>query len=291
MFRSFTQSRGKCSVYMTPGDRQRFVVVDAFTDRPFAGNPAAVCVMDGPAEEAWMKAVAAEMNLSETAFLHPEGTSGPEGAITWRLRWLTPLVEVDLCGHATLASAHVLWETGRLAAGAEARFLSRSGPLGARLQDGRIVLDFPTQVATPVASPDGLAKALGAAPVSVARGRTDLLVELESAAVVRDLHPDLTALSSFDARGVIVTAAGDRSGIDCVSRFFAPRVGIPEDPVTGSAHTLLGPFWAERLRKQQLVAYQASVRGGTLYLNLRGDRIDLGGHAVTVSAGEILGPG
>jgi predicted PhzF superfamily epimerase YddE/YHI9 len=146
-------------------------------------------------------------------------------------------------------------------------------------------------VATPVASPDGLAKALGATPVSVARGRTDLLVELESAAVVRDLHPDLTALSSFDARGVIVTAAGDRSGIDCVSRFFAPRVGIPEDPVTGSAHTLLGPFWGERLRKQQLVAYQASVRGGTLYLNLRGDRMDMGGHAVTVSAGEILGPG
>ena len=273
---------------MTRGSRQKFVVVDAFTDRPFAGNPAAVCVMDGPADEAWMKAVAREMNLSETAFLHPEGGGASGGR--WRLRWLTPTVEVDLCGHATLASAHVLWETGRLAADAEARFLSRSGPLGARRKDGRIVLDFPTQAPDPVAPPDGLARALGAAPVSVARGRTDLMVELASAAAVRELQPDLAALGSLDARGVIVTAAGDQAGIDLVSRFFGPRVGIPEDPVTGSAHTLLGPFWAARLGKQRLVAYQASARGGTLYLQVRGDRIDLGGHAVTVSVGEILGP-
>jgi PhzF family phenazine biosynthesis protein len=270
---------------MTRGSRQKFVVVDAFTDRPFAGNPAAVCVMEGPADEAWMKAVAREMNLSETAFLHPEG----EGA--WRLRWLTPLVEVDLCGHATLASAHVLWETGRLAAGAHARFLSRSGPLGASQQDGRIVLDFPTQAPEPAAPLAGLAQSLGADPVSVARGRSDTLAELASAAIVRDLRPDMNALARLDTRGVVVTAPGDRPGIDFVSRFFGPRVGIPEDPVTGAAHTLLGPFWGARLGKQQLVGYQASARGGTVYLQLRGDRIDLGGHAVTVSEGEILGPG
>ena len=267
---------------MTRGSGQKFVVVDAFTDRPFAGNPAAVCVMDAPADEAWMKAVAREMNLSETAFLHPEG----EG---WRLRWLTPLVEVDLCGHATLASAHVLWESGRLAAGTDARFLSRSGPLGARRQDGRIVLDFPTQSPVAGAAPAGLAQALGADPVSVARGRTDTLAELASAAMVRDLRPDMTALAGLDTRCVMVTAPGDQPGIDFVSRFFGPRVGIPEDPVTGAAHTLLGPFWGARLGTQRLVGYQASARGGTVYLQLRGDRIDLGGHAVTVSEGEILG--
>jgi predicted PhzF superfamily epimerase YddE/YHI9 len=302
---------------MTHGGRQKFVVVDAFTDRPFAGNPAAVCVMDGPADEDWMKAVAREMNLSETAFLHPEGDGTSD--VSWRLRWLTPLVEVDLCGHATLASAHVLWETGRLAAGAVARFLSRSGPLGARRQDGSsliawggggfpaaapsrevrnparvpplVILDFPTQTPVPAAPPPGLAQALGAAPVSVARGRTDTLVELASAATVRDLRPDMTALAALDTRCVMVTAPGDRPGIDFVSRFFGPRVGIPEDPVTGAAHTLLGPFWGARLGKQQLVGYQASARGGTVYLQLRGDRIDLGGYSVTVSQGDILGPG
>ncbi len=270
---------------MTRKSLQKFVVVDAFTDRPFAGNPAAVCVMEGPADEAWMKAVAREMNLSETAFLYPEGEQ------TWRLRWLTPQVEVDLCGHATLASAHVLWQTGRLAPEADARFLSRSGPLGARRQDGRIVLDFPAQTPMPGAPLPGLAQALGATPVSVARGRTDTLVELASAAEVRELKPDMTAIAALDTRCVMVTAPGDLPGIDFVSRFFGPRVGIPEDPVTGAAHTLLGPFWAARLGKQQLVGYQASARGGTVYLQLRGDRLDLGGHAVTISEGEILGPG
>jgi predicted PhzF superfamily epimerase YddE/YHI9 len=293
---------------MTLKSFQKFVVVDAFTDRPFAGNPAAVCVMESPADEAWMRAVAREMNLSETAFLYPEG----EGR--WRLRWLTPQVEVDLCGHATLASAHVLWQTGRLAPEADARFLSRSGPLGARRQDGPIawggggfpaaapsrevrnplrvppliVLDFPAQTPMPGAPLPGLAQALGATPVSVARGRTDTLVELASAAEVRELKPDMAAIAALDTRCVMVTAPGDLPGIDFVSRFFGPRVGIPEDPVTGAAHTLLGPFWGARLGNQQLVGYQASARGGTVYIQLRGDRVDLGGHAVTISEGEIL---
>jgi PhzF family phenazine biosynthesis protein len=275
---------------MTRKSLQKFVVVDAFTDRPFAGNPAAVCVMDGPADEAWMKAVAREMNLSETAFLHPEGAPGPDRAITWRLRWLTPQVEVDLCGHATLASSHVLWQTGRLAPEAEARFVSRSGPLRARRQDGRIVLDFPSRAVAPSAPLPGLEQALGVPVRGLHRGGADLLIELDSAQTVRGLRPDQGALAALDVRGFIVTAAGDQPGVDFVSRFFGPRVGIPEDPVTGAAHTYLGPFWGARLGKQHLVGYQASARGGTVHIQLRGERVDLGGHAVTVSEGEILGP-
>jgi predicted PhzF superfamily epimerase YddE/YHI9 len=264
------------------GGMQRFVVVDAFTERAFAGNPAAVVVLEGPADEGWMKAVAREMNLAETAFLFPEA----EG---WRLRWLTPTVEIELCGHATLASAHVLWESGRADGDEPLRFFTLSGELGAGRRGSRIVLDFPARPMAACPPPPGLEAALGAPARWVGRRERDYLVELESAKVVRELQPDLGALERL-ARTVIVTAAGDEAGIDFVSRFFAPGVGVPEDPVTGSAHCALGPFWGERLGRTELTGYQASARGGTVYLTLRGDRLDLGGHAVTVSRGEILGP-
>jgi predicted PhzF superfamily epimerase YddE/YHI9 len=262
---------------------QRFLVVDAFTDRPFAGNPAAVCVMETAADEDWMRAVAREMNLSETAFLHPE-------ADAWRLRWLTPEIEVDLCGHATLASAHVLWETRQLPPGTPARFLTRSGQLGARRDGDWIVLDLPAR--TVVESPplDGLEAALGAGARWLGRFQNDYVVELDSAATVRALRPDMGALARLPLRGVMVTAAGDQPEVDFVSRFFGPGYGIPEDPVTGSAHCTLGPLWARRLGKPTLNAHQASRRGGLLRVAIEGDRVALSGKAVTVSRGEIVGP-
>ena len=260
---------------------QPFVVVDAFTERPFAGNPAAVCILEPPADEAWMRNVAREMNLSETAFLHPEADG-------YRLRWLTPAVEVDLCGHATLASAHVLWESGRLAAGAQARFHTRSGLLTALQRGGMIELDFPAKPSQPCEAPAGLAAALGADPVLVGRNQFDYLVELASEELVRGLAPDHGALAALPVRGVIVTAAARTSPFDFVSRFFAPGSGVAEDPVTGSAHCALAPFWGARLGKTALSAHQASARGGIVQVTLRGDRVLLGGHAVTVSRGEIL---
>ncbi|HEX5726747.1 MAG TPA: PhzF family phenazine biosynthesis protein, partial [Longimicrobiaceae bacterium] len=220
---------------------QPIVQVDAFTDRPFAGNPAGVCVLDAPADERWMQAVAAEMNVSETAFLHPE-----EGG--WRLRWFAPQVEIDLCGHATLASAHVLWQEGRLGAGEEARFHTRSGVLTCRRrEDGWIEMDFPATPPQPDPGPPGLGEALGAAPVQVGKSRFDYLVEVGSEAEVRALAPDLAALRALRTRGVIVTARAETDGFDFVSRFFAPGVGIDEDPVTGSAHCTLAPYWADKL--------------------------------------------
>ncbi|MFQ5984320.1 MAG: PhzF family phenazine biosynthesis protein [Alphaproteobacteria bacterium] len=255
--------------------------IDAFTDEPFAGNPAAVCVLASPAEPAWMQAVAREMNLSETAFLNPEG----EG---YRLRWFTPLVEVDLCGHATLASAHLLWELGLIEARAEARFLTRSGLLTARREGAWIVLGFPALPAEPAHPPEGLAETLGARPVFVGRSRFDLLVELESEAAIRGLTPDVPRLATVSDRGVIVTARAERPGYDIVSRYFAPAAGVSEDPVTGSAHCVLAPFWCARLGRRELSAFQASPRGGSLRLALDGDRVRLGGQAVTVLKGELL---
>ena len=279
---------------------QAIIVVDAFTARPFAGNPAAVCVLPGPADEGWMRAVAREMNLSETAFLHAEQDG-------YRLRWLTPTVEAKLCGHATLASAHVLWATGRAAPGAELRFYTLSGrltarqapgepgvagaaPSGGQGNDGWIVLDFPARPTTAVAPPPGLVEALGARPLAVERNELDYLVQLESEAVVRGLAPDLRAIAALPVRGVMVTATADAAPYDFVSRFFGPAVGVPEDPVTGSAHCALGPFWGQRLGKGELLAYQASARGGTVRVSLRGERVELAGQAVIVTRGEILGP-
>jgi PhzF family phenazine biosynthesis protein len=256
-------------------------VVDAFTDRPFGGNPAAVCPLDRKADEDWMRLVAAEMNLSETAFLMPEADG-------YRLRWLTPTVEVDLCGHATLASAHILWETGRLAANVPAVFHTRSGRLTATRNGEQIVLDFPAVPVDPCDPPAGLTDALGATPRLVARNRMDVLVELESDAAVRGLRPDFAKLASVPVRGVIVTASSADPAYDFVSRFFAPASGVPEDPVTGSAHCALGPFWGKRLKKTDLVGRQISKRGGVVRVGLRGDRVHLAGRAVTVLRGELL---
>lgn len=260
---------------------QAFTQVDAFATRPFRGNPAAVCVLPGPRDPEWMQLVAREMNLAETAFL----VERPDG---YDLRWFTPGIEVDLCGHATLAGAHVLWEEQRLAPGDTARFHTRSGLLTASRRDGLIWLDFPATPAVPTDPPAQLAQTLGATPRWVGRSPFDWLVELESDAVVRGLDPELSRLARIDARGVIVTARAEDGQHDFVSRFFAPAAGVPEDPVTGSAHCALAPFWAERLGRTELSGYQASERGGTVQTRLVGDRVLLGGSAVTVIRGEVL---
>ena len=259
----------------------RLLQVDAFTDQPFRGNPAAVCLLDRRVDDDWMQAVAAEMNLSETAFV----TLGSgNGALP--LRWFTPATEVDLCGHATLASAHALWGEGEVPAGAEIRFATRSGVLTARDEGGEIQLDFPATPPTPAEPPDGLEEALGARARRVGRSRFDYLVELGSEREVRELEPNFWKLRSVATRGVIVTAAA-APPYDFVSRFFAVAVGIDEDPVTGSAHCCLSPYWTERLGRTDLVGFQASRRGGVVRTRLDGDRVILGGRAVTVFRGEL----
>lgn len=260
---------------------RQIIQVDAFAAVPFAGNPAAVCVMEGPGEERWMQAVAREMNLSETAFLHRDGD-------VWRLRWFTPAMEVELCGHATLASAHVLWETERLARDEVARFHTLSGELLARLDGAWIEMDFPAEPPVPVDAPAGLLEALGAGAIAVARNRFDYLVEVESAGVVRGIDPDISGLRRVETRGVIVTSRADDGDHDFVSRFFAPGSGVDEDPVTGSAHCCLAPYWAERLGKVEMTGYQASARGGTVGVRLNGNRVMLRGRAVTVLRGELV---
>jgi PhzF family phenazine biosynthesis protein len=260
--------------------------VDAFADHPFGGNPAAVCLLDGPREDVFLAAVAREMNLSETAFLLPAGDA-------WSLRWFTPAVEVDLCGHATLASAHVLWTTGRAAPSEPLRFATKSGELVAtRRSDAWMALDFPALPPTELASaPAGLVAALGAEPRWLGRSRFDVLVEVTDEATVLAITPDFARLLEVEARGVIVTARASRPGVDFVSRFFAPRAGVPEDPVTGSAHSVLTPFWSERLGRTELVGRQVSARGGTVRVTDRGDRVELAGQAWTVAAGRWVAGG
>lgn len=268
--------------------------VDAFTREPFGGNPAAVCLLDAPRDAAWMQAVAAEMNLSETAFLVPEKDG-------YRLRWFTPAIEVPLCGHATLASAHTLWETGTVSADRkEIRFYSKSGLLTATREAtsgngaGRIVLDFPRLATEPTELPAEAAEAIPARPVNVARvignGKETpiLLLELESAEAVRTLRPNLSGLRRPDAVGIMVTARSDSSEHDFVSRCFFPAAGIDEDPATGSAHCSLAPYWQDRLGKDQMVAYQASARGAVIGTQIAGDRVRLLGHAVTVLSGTLI---
>lgn len=260
---------------------QSLVQVDAFTSKPFAGNPAAVCVMDEPRDERWMQNVAQEMNLSETAFLHAEKDG-------YRLRWFTPTVEVALCGHATVASAHVLYETGKLARNQQARFHTKSGLLTADEEDGWIKLDFPSKEPGPAEPPPHLDKALGNVKTKyVGKNVFDYIVEVESEEVVRSMKPNFTLLELVEARGVIVTARADDSNFDFVSRFFAPASGVPEDPVTGSAHCCLTPYWAAKLNKNEMIGYQASARGGVVKVALRGDRVWLYGQAVTVLRGEL----
>ena len=254
--------------------------VDAFTNKPFAGNPAAVCILAEAPPELWMRNVAREMNLSETAFLVPFDCG-------YNLRWFTPAVEVDLCGHATLASAHVLWEDGHLAADAEARFHTRSGLLLAKRSGEWIEMDMPATVEQAAEPPADLAAALGLTPVYVGRNKFDYLVEVESADALRRAQPDHSTLRKLPVRGVIVTARSDTPEYDFISRCFAPGSGVDEDPVTGSAHCCLGPYWGKRLGKAEFMAYQASARGGVVRVRCAGDRVHLGGQAVTVLRGEL----
>jgi predicted PhzF superfamily epimerase YddE/YHI9 len=256
--------------------------IDAFTSEPFAGNPAAVCFLDRERDAAWMQAVGAEMNLSETAFLLPLGDA-------WSLRWFTPSVEVALCGHATLASAHALWETGRLAADAPARFETLSGSLFASRVGDVIELDFPEKVVESAEAPPGLLEELGVErALGVYRNEFDFMVEVADEAAVVALAPKHIGLGELPARGVIVTAPATRDDADFVSRFFAPGSGVDEDPVTGSSHCALAPFWSARFGRTELTGYQASRRGGLVHTRLEGDRVILGGHAVTVMRGELV---
>lgn len=260
--------------------------VDAFTARPFAGNPAAVCLLQREASEAWMQHVAAEMNLSETAFVRPLG----EG---FELRWFTPAAEVELCGHATLATAHLLWERNVRPTSKPLAFHTRhSGVLICRRgDDGWITMDFPLDEPEEAAPPAGLLEALrveSGKVTATARCRYDWLVEVAGAEVVRDLQPDFVRLAQFDMRGAVVTARADDAEHDFVSRFFAPRLRIHEDPVTGSIHCALAPWWSARLHKATLRAHQTSPRGGELRVAVRGDRVELAGQAVTIAAGEVL---
>src|SRR3954465_302538 len=259
----------------------RLLQIDAFTDEPFKGNPAAVCLLEQQKSSEWMQHLAQEMNLSETAFLRQQDDG-------FDLRWFTPALEVDLCGHATLASAHVLWEEGQLPASDTARFHTRSGLLSASRRDGMIWLDFPATPSRAVDVPPDLRDGIPAPTLYVGRTPFDYLAELESEAGFRFVEPNLGALARLGSRGVIVTARSDNPAFDFVSRFFAPGSGIAEDPVTGSAHCALGPFWAERLGKKNLTGHTAPSRGGTVRVHLEGERAHLGGHAVTVLRGELL---
>lgn len=255
--------------------------VDSFTDRKYRGNPAAVCILSEPAGEGWMQDVAREMNLSETAFLVERGDG-------YDLRWFTPSVEVALCGHATLASAHVLWEEGRLKPEAQARFNTKSGLLTAIRCGGWVEMDFPAVYEKAAEAPPELIQALGVEPQYVGRNKFDYLVEAASEEVVRSLNPNHAMLREIPVRGVMVTSRASTPGFDFVSRFFAPGSGIDEDPVTGSAHCCLAPYWAKKMGKSELVAWQASPRGGMVRVRCEGDRVKLAGQAVTVLRGELL---
>ncbi len=270
----------------------RIRIVDAFTDRPFAGNPAGVLILDGdafPAED-WMQRVAAEVNLSETAFLHR--VTAPDA--DWALRWFTPEVEVALCGHATLGTTHVLHRSNLIEAGGPVRFSTKSGILTAEVDaEGLITLDFPASPLSPRDADPALVAALGLSATTchwTGPNTDDLLFEAADEKTVRGLTPDLGVVGRLTSRGVIVTARAEdpAAGYDFVSRFFGPAVGVDEDPVTGSAHTALTPYWCERLGRTELTGYQASSRGGLVRVALRGDRVRLSGHAVTTIDGELL---
>lgn len=258
--------------------------IDAFADRPYSGNPAAVCLLEDERDRRWMQAVAAEMNLSETAFVRPQGDG-------FDLRWFTPAVEVDLCGHATLAAAHALWSEGRAPADSPISFHTRSGILWAVRQRELVELDFPATGPGPSGLTAGqiadLGDALGVEPEHVAESVFDLLVVVGSENLVRGVTPDLPRLSELASRGVIVTSPSDDPRFDFVSRFFAPGVGVDEDPVTGSAHCCLGPYWSQRLGKTEMTAFQASSRGGVVNVRVAGERVKLGGSAVTILKGEL----
>lgn len=256
--------------------------VDAFAERPFSGNPAGVCILEQAAAERWMQDVAAEMNVAETAFVVPRSEGG------YDLRWFTPTVEVALCGHATLASAHVLWEERVLPSNERARFHTKSGVLTAWRQGDSIRMDFPNEAVAERAAPPALQAGVGAPLTFAGKNRMDWLVEVADEAAVRAMRPDLARIAELDVRGVIVTARASSTGHDFVSRFFAPGAGVNEDPVTGSAHCALAPYWARKLGKTDLRGYQASARGGSVSCEVIGDRVVLGGRAVTVLKAKLL---
>jgi PhzF family phenazine biosynthesis protein len=255
-------------------------LVDAFTSRAFGGNPAAVCVLPAAADDAWMRLVARELAMPATAFLYPNGDG-------YRLRWFTATSELELCGHGTLASAHVLWDSGRLPLDRPAAFETRGGTLGARRHGEWIELNFPATPAVESAAPAGLVDTLGVTPTWIGRSRLDYIVEVADERLVRELQPDFVRLRDVQTRGVIVTSRSASPDRDFVSRFFAPSTGLNEDSVTGSAHCCLGPYWTARLGRTSLVAHQISPRGGVLKVAVDGDRVRLEGQAVTVMRGEI----
>jgi PhzF family phenazine biosynthesis protein len=254
--------------------------VDSFTDNIFSGNPAGVCILESERSAEWMQNVAMELNLSETAFLVRNGN-------VFNLRWFAPAGEVDLCGHATLASAHILSETGLLGKKETASFMTKSGLLKARNKGDIIELDFPVEDDSATDMPEFLVEALGTEPLYVGKNRMDYIVELSTADEVADLKPELSILKKIDTRGVIVTARSINPEYDFVSRFFAPRLGIDEDPVTGSAHCCLGPYWQRKLDKSEFNAYQVSKRGGSLNVRVDNGRVFIGGKAVTVLVAEM----
>jgi predicted PhzF superfamily epimerase YddE/YHI9 len=257
------------------------VQVDAFTRKPFGGNPAAVCILPAEPSEPWMQSVALEMNLSETAFLWREEDG-------FRLRWFTPAAEMELCGHATLASAHVLWQMGYLESAEAARFHTLSGLLMARRSGEWIELDFPANPAEAAPPPPRLEEGLACEPAYVGKSSIGYLVEVSSTEVIRGLDSASAALMDAAGEGLMVTARSSEDPYDFISRFFAPIVGIAEDPVTGAAHTTLAPYWSAKLGKRELLAYQASPRGGEVRIRVEGDRVHLGGQAMTVMHGLLL---
>ena len=255
-------------------------IVDAFTDRPFAGNPAAVCLLDEERDADWMQAVAAEMNLSETAFVRPLD-------VGMELRWFTPAMEVELCGHATLASAHVLWTEGVVNEEQPIQFHTKSGVLTCANNNGLIELDFPATPAQEVDPPAGLFEAMGVSPSFVGKSKFDKLLLVDSEEILGSLNPNFEKLRQIPTRGVIVTSMSNNPEFDFISRYFAPAAGVDEDPVTGSAHCCLGPYWSKQLGKTELKAYQASARGGVVQIRIAGERVILGGQAVTVVRGKL----
>jgi PhzF family phenazine biosynthesis protein len=265
---------------MLNDSRLLYFIVDAFTNRPFSGNPAAVVPLNQWRNDAWLQNVAMEMNLSETAFFVPNSDG-------FDLRWFTPKVEVDLCGHATLATAKIISHLGLVKEGQEINFASRSGKLVARVSQGKIELDFPIKPEQPTDPPPGLVESLGVKPLYIGKNNFDYLVEVGSEAVVRAISPDFKRLAKVGCRGIIATSLSDDPSYGFVSRFFAPAAGIDEDPVTGSAHCCLAAFWSKRLKKTKFVAYQASARGGVIHVEVVGDRVLLGGQAVIVAQGEL----
>ena len=259
--------------------------VDAFTSIPYQGNPAAICVLDNPVEDQWMQAVASEMNLAETAYLLKEGDS-------FRLRWFTPTVEMDICGHATLASAHILWEQGYVLKGSAINFKTLSGEITVTQFGNEIVMDFPADPESTVPLTEDLTmilkESLGANPIYVGKSQRDFLVEVESAEILRSMTPNMSILAEVPMRGYIVTAKSDKPEFDFISRCFFPAVGIPEDHVTGSAHCCLARYWGGKLDKTEMLGFQASNRGGQVRVKIVGDRVMLIGSCVTVLIGELL---